>query len=153
MQATGGTNGRRSRPRLHRASRFCFNQAATASSRPTDEDMTGAPYRATLRCIRGCAGEHSLLTAIYRCPACNDLLEVAHDLDVLRTRSAGSWMRLFDERYKRTTWPYGSAVWGKKEWVCPDCRTKTASSRWTRGARTSSGRNASGGSSVSASSG
>tara|TARA_B100000686_G_scaffold289831_2_gene316831 strand:- start:27987 stop:29168 length:1182 start_codon:yes stop_codon:yes gene_type:complete len=28
-------------------------------------------------------------------------------------------MKLFDERYKRTTWPYGSAVWGKKEWVCP----------------------------------
>ncbi|MCY3846999.1 MAG: pyridoxal-phosphate dependent enzyme, partial [Acidobacteria bacterium] len=82
--------------------------------------MTGAPYRATLRCIRGCAGEHSLLTAVYRCPTCNDLLEVAHDLDVLRARSAGSWMRLFDERYKRTTWPYGSAVWGKKEWVCPD---------------------------------
>ena len=31
-------------------------------------------------------------------------------------------MRLFDERYKRTTWPYGSSVWGKKEWVCPDVR-------------------------------
>ena len=61
-----------------------------------------------------------MLTAIYRCPTCNDLLEVTHDLDVLRARSAGSWMRLFDERYKRTTWPYGSAVWGKKEWVCPD---------------------------------
>ena len=28
-------------------------------------------------------------------------------------------MKLFDDRYKRTTWPYGSAVWGKKEWVCP----------------------------------
>jgi threonine synthase len=28
-------------------------------------------------------------------------------------------MRLFDERYKRTAWPYGSSVWGKKEWVCP----------------------------------
>ena len=28
-------------------------------------------------------------------------------------------MRLFDDRYKRTTWPYGSAVWGKKEWVLP----------------------------------
>jgi threonine synthase len=31
-------------------------------------------------------------------------------------------MRLFDDRYKRTLWPYGSAVWGKKEWVCPDIR-------------------------------
>ena len=80
---------------------------------------TTAPYRAVLRCIQGCTGAHSLLEPIYRCPSCNDLLEVSHDLDALRDRSAGSWMRLFDERYKRTTWPYGSSVWGKKEWVCP----------------------------------
>ncbi len=77
------------------------------------------PYRAAFRCIAGCAGEHSLLEPLYRCPTCSNLLEVSHDLDALRKRSAGSWMRLFDERYKRTTWPYGSAVWGKKEWVCP----------------------------------
>ena len=37
----------------------------------------------------------------------------------LRDRAPGTWIRLFDERYKRTTWPYGSSVWGKKEWVCP----------------------------------
>ncbi len=76
-------------------------------------------YRAAFRCIAGCAGEHPLLEPLYRCPTCGNLLEVAHDLDALRQRAAGSWMRLFDERYKRTTWPYGSAVWGKKEWVCP----------------------------------
>jgi threonine synthase len=29
-------------------------------------------------------------------------------------------MRLFDDRYKRTAWPYGSGVWGKKEWVAPE---------------------------------
>ena len=78
--------------------------------------------RAVFRCIAGCPGEHSLWKPIYRCPACGDLLEVAHDLDALKDRSAGAWMRLFDERYKRTTWPYGSSVWGKKEWVCPDVR-------------------------------
>ena len=76
-------------------------------------------YRATFRCIAGCAAKHSLLEPIYRCPTCGNLLEVSHDLDALRKRAAGSWMRLFDDRYKRTTWPYGSAVWGKKEWVCP----------------------------------
>src|SRR5205807_413396 len=27
---------------------------------------------------------------------------------------------LFDDRYKRTAWPYGSGVWGKKEWVAPE---------------------------------
>jgi threonine synthase len=31
-------------------------------------------------------------------------------------------MRLFDERYLRTQWPYGSGVWGKKEWVQPHVR-------------------------------
>ena len=77
-------------------------------------------YRAVFRCIAGCAGEHPVWDPIYRCPACGDLLEVSHDVDSLKDRSAGAWMRLFDERYKRTTWPYGSSVWGKKEWVCPD---------------------------------
>ena len=77
-------------------------------------------YGATFRCIAGCQGQHSLWQPIYRCPTCGDLLEVVHDLDALRHRSPAAWMKLFDERYKRTVWPYGSAVWGKKEWVCPD---------------------------------
>ena len=79
-------------------------------------------YRAVFRCIAGCQGDHPLWKPIYRCPTCGDLLEVSHDLDALTDRSAGAWMRLFDERYKRTTWPYGSSVWGKREWVCPDIR-------------------------------
>jgi threonine synthase len=76
-------------------------------------------YRASFRCIAGCPGAHTLWEPIYRCPRCGDLLEVVHDLEPLRERSAAGWMRIFDERYKRTEWPYGSAVWGKKEWVCP----------------------------------
>jgi threonine synthase len=76
-------------------------------------------YQAFFRCIAGCPGEHSLEQAIYRCPTCGDLLEVSHDIEALRGRSAAGWMKLFDDRYKRTTWPYGSAVWGKKEWVLP----------------------------------
>jgi threonine synthase len=76
-------------------------------------------YRAVFRCIAGCPGEYSLEEPIYRCPTCGDLLEVSHDIDALRDRGPAAWMKLFDERYKRTVWPYGSAVWGKKEWVCP----------------------------------
>jgi threonine synthase len=37
----------------------------------------------------------------------------------LRDRSAAAWMRLFDRRTRTNQWPYGSGVWGKKEWVCP----------------------------------
>ncbi len=40
-------------------------------------------------------------------------------MDALRGRSGASWMRLFDERYRQNTWPYGSGVWGKREWVMP----------------------------------
>ena len=76
-------------------------------------------YSAAFRCIAGCPGSYPLDSILYRCPTCEGLLEVAHDLEALRDRSAAAWMRLFDERYKRTTWPYGSSVWGKKEWVCP----------------------------------
>jgi threonine synthase len=74
------------------------------------------------RCIAGCHGEHPLSEPIYRCPQCGDLLEVSHDIGALRDRSASAWMALFDQRYKRTMWPYGSAVWGKKEWVLPEIR-------------------------------
>jgi threonine synthase len=77
------------------------------------------PLRAWLRCIEGCPDELPLEGFVYRCPRCDGLLEVAHDLDALKIRSAEAWMKLFDDRYKRTTWPYGSGVWGKKEWVAP----------------------------------
>ena len=40
-------------------------------------------------------------------------------MDALRSRSAAAWMQLFDDRYRRNAYPYGSGVWGKKEWVVP----------------------------------
>jgi len=49
-------------------------------------------------------------------------LEVAHDIAALRTRSGAEWKRLFDARTRTNEWPYGSGVWGKKEWVCPQVR-------------------------------
>lgn len=75
--------------------------------------------RAWFRCIDGCSAEIPLSAVVYRCPTCGALLEVAHDLEALQERSAAEWVSLFDSRYKRTTWPYGSGVWGKKEWVQP----------------------------------
>ena len=81
-------------------------------------------YHAVFRCAAGCAGEISIWQPVYHCPTCGGLLQVVHDLDALRDRSAAAWMRTFEERYKRTTWPYGSGVWGKKEWVCPELRNE-----------------------------
>jgi threonine synthase len=77
------------------------------------------PSRSVFRCISGCEGDYPLHQVIYRCPKCSDLLEVTHDMEHLKSRSAAAWIKLFDERYQRTQWPYGSGVWGKKEWVQP----------------------------------
>jgi threonine synthase len=79
-------------------------------------------YRAVFKCIAGCDGEYDLEQPLYRCPNCGDLLEVVHDVGALGRRTADEWKDVFDSRYKRTEWPYGSAVWGKKEWVCPGVR-------------------------------
>jgi threonine synthase len=76
--------------------------------------------KSVFRCISGCGGEYPLDEVIYRCPTCSDLLEVVHDVEHLKRRSAAAWIKLFDERYQRTQWPYGSGVWGKKEWVQPN---------------------------------
>jgi len=79
-------------------------------------------YRAWFECIRGCGQQFSLFEVIYRCPKCGDLLDVVHDVEALKDRSAAGWISLFEERLRRNTWPYGSGVWGKKEWVIPYLR-------------------------------
>ncbi|MFO0633422.1 MAG: threonine synthase [Nannocystaceae bacterium] len=76
-------------------------------------------YHAHFACIAGCDVRLSLLDVVYRCPRCHGLLEVVHDTAALRNRAPAAWMKLFDERWLRTGWPYGSGVWGKKEWVAP----------------------------------
>jgi len=76
--------------------------------------------RAWFECINGCKGEYPLNSIIYSCPQCGNLLKVCHDIDALKTRTGEEWRRLFDERFMRTEWPYGSSVWGKKEVVCPN---------------------------------
>jgi len=76
-------------------------------------------YSAALRCIAGCDVSLPLSATVYRCPSCGDLLEVVHDLAPLTERSADEWKQLFEQRFMSTVWPYGSGVWGKKEWVAP----------------------------------
>lgn len=80
--------------------------------------------RAWFQCIRGCEGRYSLFEALYECPRCGGLLEVVHDTSALATRSGAEWKALFDARTRTNEWPYGSGVWGKKEWVCPDVRNE-----------------------------
>lgn len=76
-------------------------------------------YRCWLECVRGCGRRYSIYDVVYRCEDCGGLLDVKHNLDALKKVSAKAWRTLFDERTRSSTWPYGSGVWGKKEWVCP----------------------------------
>lgn len=78
--------------------------------------------RATARyaCFAGCDERYALDEVVYRCRVCGALLDVEHDLDALKARSPAAWMQLFDARWMRTAWPYGSGVWGKLEWVLPE---------------------------------
>jgi threonine synthase len=91
------------------------------------------PYRAAFRCIAGCPGEWALDEIIYRCPKCQNLLEVRHDMEALKQKSAVEWVRTFDDRYLRNVWPYGSGVWGKREWVHPFLRDENIVSMYEGG--------------------
>ena len=75
---------------------------------------------AHFQCASGCGESYPLNRVIYRCEVCNGLLEVQHDIQQLKKKDAKSWIDLFDARYMRTNFPYGSGVWGKKELVCPN---------------------------------
>lgn len=81
--------------------------------------MAADGFAAWFRCSEGCDFRAELTDVVYRCPRCQGLLEVEHDLAALRRRSAREWKDLFDARFRRGAWPLGSGVWGKKEWVYP----------------------------------
>ncbi len=77
-------------------------------------------YRAWFQCINEkCGEQYPTNSIVYKCKTCGSLLEVRHDMAALGERSAEEWKNLFEIRYKSTEWPYGSGVWGKKEWVLP----------------------------------
>ncbi len=77
---------------------------------------------ARFRCFAGCPGTFPLTQAIYRCPSCNGLLEVHHDVGALSARSGSAWRELFDARWspRVTGGVKPSGVWSKREWVMPE---------------------------------
>jgi len=82
-------------------------------------DTNDSGQDAYFRCFNGCDGRYSVFEVIYRCPKCNSLLEVHHKRDPLKKKSAQQWKEVLDSRASTTQWPYGSGVWGMKEWVIP----------------------------------
>eukprot|EP00891_Asterochloris_glomerata_P004197 jgi/Astpho2/4197/fgenesh1_pm.00064_%23_7_t len=63
--------------------------------------------------------EYNLDEVVYRATD-GGLLDVVHDTEALRNVDGKEWRRLFDSRVGKTTWPFGSGVWSKKEWVLPN---------------------------------
>ncbi|MGI6368300.1 MAG: threonine synthase [Anaerolineae bacterium] len=81
--------------------------------------MATLAYDCWLQCARGCDGRYPVTQVIYQCPKCGGLLEVQHDMAALKQHSGAEWRALFEGRTRTNQWPYGSGVWGKKEWVLP----------------------------------
>jgi threonine synthase len=75
-------------------------------------------YRSWFQSIHDPSETYALDEVVYTARD-GSLLEVVHDLDELRKTPAAEWKRLFRERSHSSEWPYGSGVWGKKEWVLP----------------------------------
>src|SRR5579859_1368885 len=94
--------------------------AASSNRTATPENRTMS-YRAWFQCINPqCGATYPLNSIVYHCTKCGSLLEVQHELKALARRDAQGWMKLFEDRYKSNQWPYGSGVWGKKEWILPE---------------------------------
>jgi threonine synthase len=105
----------------------------SAFSQSLGVSKSAQEFRAWFGCAGGCSGELPLKQIIYYCPKCDSLLDVQHDLAALKTRSPQAWKQLFDDRYRRTTYPYGSGVWGKKEMVCPTVENQNIVSMYEGG--------------------
>ena len=81
----------------------------------------GMEFKAWFQCINlDCQSRYELTDIVYRCRECDELLEVQHDMELLKKRPTDEWRTLFDSRDRRNEWPYGSSVWAKRELVCPN---------------------------------
>ena len=91
-------------------------------------------YRAWFECINDdCREKYELGEVIYNCRKCGELLEVVHDVEALKNKGPDEWKKIFSDRYMRTQWPYGSGVWGKKEWILPGVKNENVVSMYEGG--------------------
>jgi threonine synthase len=76
-------------------------------------------HRAWFQSLKNPAERYALDEIVYT-DRSGGLLHVMHDMDALKRTSGNRWKELFERRAHKTEWPYGSGVWGKKEWVLPE---------------------------------
>jgi len=85
-----------------------------------DDSVDRKPnYRAWFESLADPSERYALDEVVYT-DRQGGLLQVVHDMAELKKTSAQDWKQLFETRGHRNSWPYGSGVWGKKEWVLPE---------------------------------
>jgi threonine synthase len=86
-------------------------------------------YRAWFESVADPSERHPLDEVVYT-DGSGGLLQVQHDMAELGKTSAAAWKELFEARAHKTQWPYGSGVWGKKEWVLPEIENENVVSMY-----------------------
>jgi threonine synthase len=76
-------------------------------------------YRAWFESLQNSSEQYPLDEVVYT-DRDGGLLRVVHDMGELKKTSAAEWKKIFEDRAHKNSWPYGSGVWGKKEWVLPE---------------------------------
>ena len=80
----------------------------------TPSSASETKFRAWFECFAGCGTRLPLEDIVYRCPSCNSLLEVRHDIDALRAVTPVSWKELLASRLVSD-----GGVWSQRELVLP----------------------------------
>lgn len=80
----------------------------------TTSSASDTKFAAWFECFAGCGTRIPLEEIVYRCPSCNSLLEVRHEVDALKSVTAGHWKELFSSRLASR-----GGVWSQKELVLP----------------------------------
>ena len=78
-------------------------------------------YSSWYECVRGCGRRYPLDEVVYRCEECGGLLDVHHDIEALKAKSAQGWKDTFESR---SSSGFGSGVWQYKEWVSPQLKAE-----------------------------
>lgn len=73
-----------------------------------------------LQCM-DCGKEYSMDSVIYTCDSCGGLLDIRHDLSMLKGKIT---RQTFDDRLGSLDFPYNSGIWRYKELVYPDLDNK-----------------------------
>ncbi|MFT5442749.1 MAG: threonine synthase [Myxococcota bacterium] len=85
--------------------------------------MTGSDgkpqYKAWFESLQDPSERYGLDEIVYT-DRSGGLLQVVHDMDELKKKSADEWKALFEKRRGGSEWPFGSGVWCMKEWILPE---------------------------------